>query len=139
VFLAAHGYRVVGADHDRQRLAFVASTVAAAGEANRDVQLVSCDLGGGGLPFASGAFGSVLVIEFVPKRWEHLLALVSPGGHLLIQTMGGQGGNYRQLPRQGEMRRLIEIPFEPIFYAERHVGPPSADAAVVCLVAKKRF
>jgi hypothetical protein len=66
-----------------------------------------------------------------------LLSVLSYGGYLLFETMGGQGGNYLQLPRAGQMRTLLEPGFKMLFYREKRVGPPEANAVSVRLLARK--
>jgi SAM-dependent methyltransferase len=138
LFLAEPGYKVIGADTDRERIRFVAS------RARNDPRLVKknlslavCDLQAQSLPFADASYGTLLIVHFIPEQWSNYLALLRTGGYLLFETMGGQGGNYLQLPRVGHMRALLGLGFRMSFYRERPVGPPEAHAVTVRLVARK--
>lgn len=131
LYLAKRGHHVVCADHDVSRLEFVKG-------ACPNLHAVHCDLNARGLPFAEERFDALLIVHFIPARWERLLTLLRPGGLLIIETMGGQGENYRELPQSGSLRTVLNEKFDCESYHERHVGPALADAVVVKLEARKR-
>jgi hypothetical protein len=58
------------------------------------------------------------------------------GGHLFIETFGGHGENYLELPKADEIRQALKG-YELIFYNERSVGPTSQNAVVVKALAQK--
>lgn len=58
------------------------------------------------------------------------------GGHLFIETFGGHGENYLELPKADEIRQALKG-YELIFYSERSVGPASQNAVVVRAFAQK--
>ena len=91
------------------------------------------------LPFRTGSFDLVLVVHFIPR---HLIDLVGrplrPGGHLIVETFGGQGENWRDLPERSRLRAELEPEFEILAYRERLVGPETRQAAAVKLLAQKR-
>jgi hypothetical protein len=58
-------------------------------------------------------------------------------GHLYIETFGGHGGNYLDLPKAGQLRDLLSRHFRLAFYRERAVGPPGCGAMSVKLLGKK--
>jgi hypothetical protein len=89
------------------------------------------------LPFADASFGTLVIVHFIPEQWSVYFALLRSGGYLLFETMGGQGGNYLQLPIAGQMRALLDPRFRMSFYRERPVGPREAKAVAVRLVAHK--
>src|SRR5207253_1493126 len=68
-------------------------------------------------------------------RFERLLI---PGGFLFLETVGGQGRNYHQLPAPGELRRLLPRTLRLEEYRERKVGPADAGAVAVKLFAVKQ-
>ena len=60
------------------------------------------------------------------------------GGYLLIETVGGYGGNYLELPKASELRRVLRRAFDITVYSERKVAPRGTDAVSVQLPAVKR-
>jgi SAM-dependent methyltransferase len=134
LYLAALGYRVTGADLDRTRVRFLALRRE---DAATRVGAVVCDLNAEQLPFARGSFGALLVVHFIPEQWGNYFDLLRPGGVLLFETMGGQGRNYLQLPKAGQIQSLLRSRFVAEIYHERHVGPPGVDAVSVKVVARK--
>lgn len=58
------------------------------------------------------------------------------GGHLFIETFGGHGENYLELPRADEIRQGLKG-YKLLFYNERSVGPTSQNAVVVKALAQK--
>jgi SAM-dependent methyltransferase len=90
-------------------------------------------------PFSDCAFSAITCIHFLPI---HLLDTfrrsLIPGGFLFIETFGGQGRNYVNLPRRGELRDLLRTTHDLLFYKERAVGPPDVDAVSVKLLARQR-
>ena len=59
------------------------------------------------------------------------------GGRLYIETFGGHGKNYLDLPKAGQLRDSLSRHFKLAFYRERKVGPPNSDAVSVKLLGKK--
>jgi hypothetical protein len=80
----------------------------------------------------------LLIVHFLPGQLSILLSVLRKGGHLLFETMGGQGGNYLRLPHIGEMRTLLEHDFRLLYYREKRVGPCWANAVTVRLIARKK-
>jgi hypothetical protein len=60
------------------------------------------------------------------------------GGYLYIETFGGHGKNYLDLPKAGQLQGLLSKDFHLPFYRERKVGPADYDAVAVKLFAQKR-
>jgi hypothetical protein len=58
------------------------------------------------------------------------------GGHLFIETFGGQGQNYLELPKADEIRQALRG-YKLLFYNERSVGPISQNSVVVKVLAQK--
>lgn len=135
LFLAKQGYQVVGADIDHRRIQ-VATSRANSEPHKNNLRFVICDLDDERSPFAQASLGALLIVHFIPRQWSSL-SLLTAGGYLLFETMGGQGENYLQLPRVGQMRALLEPGFAVSHYDERPVGPAEANAAAVRLVARK--
>jgi SAM-dependent methyltransferase len=137
LFLARRGFKVLCADHDLGRLTFLAK--ACRRDGIKGLTLAACNLDEhSGLPFRSRMFGAVLLVHFIPKNWSNFFDLLHPGGCLLIETMGGQGGNYLQLPKAGEITARLGNSFTLEIYREKQVGPGTANAVTVRALARKR-
>jgi len=73
-------------------------------------------------PFPTGSFDLVLVVHFfIPGLVGRLCPLVKPGGFLILETFGAQGGNGRRLPLQGEVRDGLTGDWTVIEERERRV------------------
>ncbi len=96
--------------------------------------LLACEL-----PFASGSLSLVVNVHFtVAALFDEFARVLKPGGHLFIETVGGQGQNYKQLPAPGELRRRLSGAFVFRRYLESTVGPPEANAVAVKLLAIRK-
>lgn len=137
LFLAERGCNVIAVDIDHQRISFIASRISSEPRLGQNIHLAFCDLNAASLPFGDARFDALLIVHFIPREWNPYLAILRTGGHLLFETMGGQGRNFLQLPCEGQMRKLLRPNFRISYYRERPVGPPGADAVTVKLVACK--
>jgi hypothetical protein len=96
------------------------------------------DLVGDPWPLGPSTLGAIVVVHFLlPGLFSHFADSLMPGGHLLIETVGGHGANYMELPKSGQLRRALQSCFEFDFYQERKVGPAEIDAVAVRLIARK--
>jgi SAM-dependent methyltransferase len=78
LFLAKRGYKVIGADIDRERIGFVASR--ARNEPRllkKNLSLAVCDLNAESLPFADASYGTLLIIQFIPEQWGNYLSAIA--------------------------------------------------------------
>jgi hypothetical protein len=66
-----------------------------------------------------------------------LAATVRGGGYLYVETFGGQGQNYLELPKAGEIRDALKG-YDFHFYKERSIGPRSQNSVVVTALGQKR-
>jgi SAM-dependent methyltransferase len=137
LLLVRQGYEVVGTDINRGRIDFLRRRAESDPLVKKNLNLVACDLNAQSLPFQKEIFGTLIIVHFVPRHWKIYLALLRTGGCLVFETMGGQGGNYLQLPLRGQMREVLEPSFTISTYQERPVGPPERNAVTVRLVARK--
>jgi hypothetical protein len=95
------------------------------------------DLTKGRLPFGPRSFSAILCIHYpVQNILADLDDQLMDGGHLFIETFGGHGENYLELPKADEIRQALKG-YELIFYSERSVGPTSQNAVVVRAFAQK--
>ncbi len=90
-------------------------------------------------PFGPSMLGGILDVHFLdPSLFEDFTRSLRSGGYLLIETVGGYGGNYLELPKASELRRVLRRAFDITVYSERKVAPRGTDAVSVQLPAVKR-
>src|SRR5262249_9411513 len=101
-------------------------------------QVVCADLQAETWPFGPACLSAIVCVHFlnVPLLDGFKYSLAT-GGHLYIETFGGQGGNFVDLPRAKELYNLLLPDFDFRFYRERRVGPAVSEAVAVKLLAKK--
>jgi SAM-dependent methyltransferase len=146
VALASHGMSVVCVDEKLERLnalARLAPTHLAerkqpSCEAGR-LYPVLADLGPSRWPFRENCFAGIICVHFLDvELFEAFRSSLIAGGCLYIETFGGQGGNYLDLPKAGQLRDLLSKDFDLPLYREKKVGPAGYDAVTVKLFARKR-
>ena len=142
--LAGQGYDVVAVDNDLDRLESLKKTAAknslcetqSNGSSGRIIPICA-DLTSDRMPFSESSFSAILCIHYpVQQIITDLCAALKGGGWLYIETFGGHGKNYLELPKAGEIRHVLQG-FELAFYKERLVGPASEEAVVVGALAQK--
>ena len=74
------------------------------------------------------------MIDLIPV----FISSLREGGYLYVETFGGQGQNFRELPRAEQLRKLLSTYVEFRFYKERKVGPMGFDSVAVTLLGQKR-
>ena len=91
-----------------------------------------------GLPFLTGVFDLAIVVH---PQTLNLLETVAPtlrsGGHLILETFGAHGENWRTLPRRQEVLKRLSVDFDPVTYLEKTV-PRAPDAVTVKGVFRKK-
>lgn len=146
IALAARGMTVVCADQDWKRLEMLArfgpARAAAMRTAGGDVgqlHTVRARLDPSRWPFGKGCFVGIVCVHFLDTGlFPSFRSSLVEGGCLYIETFGGHGGNYLALPKASELRDLLSVDFELLFYHERKVGPVGHDAVTVKLFGRKR-
>jgi SAM-dependent methyltransferase len=89
-------------------------------------------------PFAQKCFGAIICVHFLDiGLLDAFRASLVTGGHLYIETFGGHGGNYLELPKIGQLRDLLLPHFQLSIYRERKVGPTDYRAVSVRLFGTK--
>jgi hypothetical protein len=89
-------------------------------------------------PFGPSMLGGILDIHFLDRSlFRYFTRSLRSGGYLLIETVGGYGGNYLELPKAGELRTMLRRTFDLVVYSEKKVGPREIDAVSVRLLAIK--
>ena len=144
--LAARGLSVVFVDQKLERLhvlvRLATNHIARFREPGCEVgQLypLLADLGPSQWPFCENCFAGIICVHFLNVALFGVFqsSLVA-GGYLYIETFGGQGGNYLDLPKAGQLHDLLSSDFHLSFYREKKVGPIGYDAVTVKLFARKR-
>ena len=136
VLVADRGFDVVAVDNDLVRLRSLQFRSAKA-ESVGKVLPICADLTSGRLPFGQRSFSAILCIHYpVQKIIADLDAQLREGGHLYIETFGGHGQNYLDLPKANQIREALEG-YKLVFYNERPVGPISENSVVVKALAQK--
>src|SRR5262249_14824165 len=91
-------------------------------------------------PFRENCFAGIVCVHFLNVAlFGAFRSSLVAGGYLYIETFGGHGGNYLDLPRAGQLHKLLQADFDLRSYRERKVGPAGYDAVTVKLFAQKRF
>jgi hypothetical protein len=74
------------------------------------------------------------MIDLIPA----LISSLQEAGYLYIETFGGQGQNFREMPKAQQLKELLSkhVVFE--YYKERKVGRPGVDSVAVTLLAQRR-
>lgn len=114
--LAALGYEVVAVDKDVGRLTSMQKSAADIPQSSQRSKAwgriisVCADLTCGRLPFGNSSFSAILCVHYPAQRIiADLDAAVQNGGHIYIETFGGQGQNYLELPKAGEVRDALRV------------------------------
>ena len=89
-------------------------------------------------PYGRSSLGGIIDVHFfLPALFPAFRNSLMPGGYLLFETPPGCGGNYRDLPKVGEVKEALKSAFYLELYKERRVGPSGCDAVGVQAVAKR--
>jgi hypothetical protein len=89
-------------------------------------------------PFSQNCFGAIICVHFLDTDlFDACRSSLVTGGYLYIETFGGHGGNYVDLPKAGQLHDLLSRHFRLPFYRERAVGPVGCGAVSVKLLGQK--
>ena len=141
VLIAYLGARVIGVDIDLQRAQQGLNRLRGTlfGECLDRITLLKCDLIRGAWPFGSESMGGVVNVHFLHEPLiSRFLDSLKPDGLLLVETVGGHGENFRELPTAGSLRRLVGENLNLREYRERPCGPPELGRVVVKLLGTKK-
>jgi hypothetical protein len=137
---------VVAVDNDRKRLAaleqvkteYIAAH-ASVGVGTGQIFTVCADLTAQGWPVTRSSVSAIICVHFAMMDLvPSFISSLQVGGHIYVETFGGQGQNFRELPKAGQLRELLSGHVEFRYYNERKVGPPEFDSVSVILLAEKR-
>jgi SAM-dependent methyltransferase len=140
---AARGLSVVCVDQNVERLnallRFARTDLRRPGRKSGQLHLVLADLSPSQWPFREHCFAGIVCVHFLDVGlFPVFQSSLVPGGFLYIETFGGHGGNYLDLPRAGQLHDSLCEDFHISSYRERKVGPARYDAVSVKLFALKR-
>lgn len=117
IFLAKRGYKVVCADHDHGVFDDRWH------QGNQSLLPVILD-GRTMLPFPENKFSLVLVVHyFTDDLFLRLRSLVNKSGYIILESYGGQGGNWKELPMPKQVHDQLKGQFKFLVYRETRVGP----------------
>jgi SAM-dependent methyltransferase len=144
--LAGHGSAVIAIDHDRKRLETLdrikSSHVREHARGNvspGQVFTVCADLSSKGWPLAPSSVWSIVCVHFaMTDLIPSFLSSLKTGGYLYVETFGGHGENFRELPKSNQLRELLSTHVEFRYYKERKVGPLGFDSVAVTLLGQRR-
>jgi SAM-dependent methyltransferase len=137
ITLAQLGLTVICADRDEQRLAELDKIPQSDGP-RRALVPVRADLQSATWPFGVSCFSAIVCVHYLDAAlFSCFHSSLVPGGHLYIETVGGQGHNYLELPAAGELHELLSPSFIFELYQERPVGPAASNRRAVKLLARK--
>jgi SAM-dependent methyltransferase len=129
--LAKAGYAVVALDIDEAALCFIKRQQTGTFVVRADLRM--------GLPIAAQSFGLAVAVHYPLLALVPIVATaLAPGGYAILESVGGQGQNWRQLPQRGMLRRRVSRKFEVLKLQERPVGPPEANAVVVRALLRRK-
>lgn len=122
--LAQHGFHAVGADRDWDALK-------QARRHCRTALLLQCDILDS-LPLRPGSVGLVVAVHVpLPDVMRTFPGILAVGGYAILESVPGHGENWRELPKRGALRRLIDPRFLVLDLSERAVGPVEKKAVMV--------
>lgn len=88
-------------------------------------------------PFSPNCFSAIVCVHFLEVAlFDFFRSSLVAGGYLYVETFGGQGQNYVNLPRAGSLRDLLSTHFRILHYRERRVGPSNCGAVSVKVFAQ---
>lgn len=90
-------------------------------------------------PFGDASVGAIINVHFFfPPLFPQFARSLISGAYLLFETAPGCGGNYLQLPREGEIRSYCKNDFDFEVLKEKRVRPSEFGAVTVKLLARRK-
>jgi len=132
--LAKRDMRVVAADLDES---CVRNFARSRGVTATKVAAVRLDANRA-LPFRLEAFALVVIVHAPTLAvLNNVLPTVCSGGHIIFETFGAQGENWRGLPRPYEVAEMISTDFDSLLYREHRVSGQSNAVTVKGLFRRR--
>jgi SAM-dependent methyltransferase len=146
VALALRGLDIVCADSDADRLSTLAALAPAYFARHKfpdtepgRIQIACTAVSPSTWSFPQDAFSSIVCVQF-PEPESLIDAFrrsLVRGGYLYIETFGGHGENYLDLPLAGHLRRVLIDCYQFVIYREKAVGPRGCGRVSAQLLARK--
>ena len=137
IALAQLGLTLVCADRNEQRLAELLETPLP-NWASSALAPICVNFSPNTWPFGFSCFSAIVCVHYLDLAlFPSFHSSLIPGGHLYIETVGGQGQNYLELPVVRELHELLSPSFILEVYQERPVGPAASNRRAVKLLARK--
>ena len=90
-------------------------------------------------PFVHESVGAIVNVHYYhPTLLDKFIQSLKSGGFLCLETIGGHGGNYHDLPPREYVRDQLAEWFDLRYYKENLACPEHSDAVSVKLFAIKR-
>jgi len=90
------------------------------------------------LPFRPGSFDLAVVIHALSLDvLLRVQPVVRQGGHIIFETFGAQGDNWRALPRPRQVITALTEDFEALEYQEKSVGRSPSAVTVKALFQRR--
>ena len=138
MIFAELGCNVICVDIDLTRLKSQLSGQGPVSKFSSRIQCRTMDLIKDPWPFKARAVGAIINVDFLlPTLFPRFEYSLHFGGHLLLETISGRGGNYLELPAAGEIKAGLQNRFHFELYEERKVGPEESTAVTVKAIAKR--
>jgi hypothetical protein len=142
--LAAHGCDVLCVDRDIDRLRHLEMTKDAllrTSPVRRCVGRVAtlcANVSTAKWPFSPTSFDLIIVVHLpFTNLLPALYFSLRTGGHLFLETFGGHGGNYVDLPAMGEIRAALKGNYDIIYYSEKPASRRHSESVSLKAVARK--
>jgi SAM-dependent methyltransferase len=145
IVLAAHGCDVICVDRDLARLRHLDATKAASlsqaptyNVAAGRLTTLCADLSEALWPFTPNSFDTIINIHFLRLELiPCLLKTLRHDGYLYIESFGGQGRNYLELPRSGQLKAALSGQCAFKFHQEKAASQKHPEAVTIKALAQK--
>lgn len=140
LLLAHMGYTVLALDLDSRALRTLKAVASRPRhrQARGQIIPVMADVGFK-LPLRPARLDLVLAVHCsVHRHFPAIEGALAPGGLFIYETFGGQGRNWMDLPKTGQLRASLRSKFEILNLSERPVGPGGEGRVAAKLLAQKR-
>jgi tellurite methyltransferase len=130
IYLARLGATVICLDRNSELLRLLPST--------KRIIPLHLDLTTSRWPFARCQLGGIVSVHFLmPALFPQFESSLSPGGCLLIETIPAHGGNFIELPNEGELGHTFAEVFQFEFFEEKKAAPVGCGKVTVRLLARR--
>ena len=141
IYLSTFGVPVLCIDNSNESLQFIESLKKDSIniESKHLITTLELDLINDPWPFKKESLGAIINVHFFTlKLMCCFIDSLKVGGYLFIETIGGHGANYLDLPPYGVVKEMLSDRFKILYVNEKKVGPPHlSNAATIKIFAQK--